>query len=220
MLVVCSTRALFEMIVPLSVDVKLSALSSSSSHINLERDVKQSTHWSKSVSNVIFGAVVCPYRRFRVGWRLGDRLTSCPQEPQIAYKSSYEGPMRRLVRIRIRRGVKSYIEPSIKGWRCKRSLQLWKLFNDSGSRAHNLCDMGVVFHQLNYQTNWEPVILLAIFLSYLKQDFYLVYLLGLTNNRIDLNSLLGVYVVLGAGLVLAFLTLIAEILLKRKRKQR
>ncbi|XP_067050317.1 glutamate receptor ionotropic, kainate 3-like [Acropora muricata] len=41
----------------------------------------------------------------------------------------------------------------------------------------------------------------------------------LTNNRIDLNSLLGVYVVLGAGLVLAFLTLIAEILLKRKRKQ-
>ena len=80
--------------------------------------------------------------------------------------------------------------------------------------------MGVVFHQLNYQTNWEPVILLAIFLCYLKQDFYLVYLLGLTNNRIDLNSLLGVYVVLGAGLVLAFLTLIAEILLKRKRKQR
>ena len=151
------------------------------------------------------------------GWAMG--WPPVHKSLKLLIKASYEGPMRRLARIRIRRGVKSYIEPSIKGWRCKRSLQLWKLFNDSGSRAHNLCDMGVVFHQLNYQTNWEPVILLAIFLSYLKQDFYLVYLLGLTNNRIDLNSLLGVYVVLGAGLVLAFLTLIAEILLKRKRSK-
>ncbi|XP_015751874.1 PREDICTED: glutamate receptor ionotropic, kainate 3-like [Acropora digitifera] len=42
----------------------------------------------------------------------------------------------------------------------------------------------------------------------------------LSSKRIDLKSLLGVYVVLGAGLLLAFLTLIAEVLFKRKRKQK
>ncbi|XP_074626587.1 glutamate receptor ionotropic, kainate 3-like isoform X2 [Acropora palmata] len=42
----------------------------------------------------------------------------------------------------------------------------------------------------------------------------------LSSKRIDLKSLLGVYVVLGAGLLLAFVTLIAEVLFKRKRKQK
>ena len=68
--------------------------------------------------------------------------------------------------------------------------------------------------------NWELVILLIIFLSYLKQDFSHFYWLELSSKRIDLKSLLGVYVVLGAGLLLAFLTLIAEVLFKRKRKQK
>ena len=62
--------------------------------------------------------------------------------------------------------------------------------------------------------------MLVIFLSYLKQDFYLFCWLELSNKGIDLKSLLGVYVVLGAGLLLAFLTLIAEILCKRKRNQK
>lgn len=59
-----------------------------------------------------------------------------------------------------------------------------------------------------------------MFSSYLKQDFYLLYWLVLSNKRIDLKSLLGVYVVLGAGLLLAFLTLIAEILWQKRRKQK
>jgi len=42
----------------------------------------------------------------------------------------------------------------------------------------------------------------------------------LSNKRIDLKSLVGVFIVLGAGLLLAFLTLIAEVLYKRKRKQK
>ncbi|XP_015751901.1 PREDICTED: glutamate receptor ionotropic, kainate 3-like isoform X2 [Acropora digitifera] len=42
----------------------------------------------------------------------------------------------------------------------------------------------------------------------------------LSNKRIDLKSLVGVFMVLGAGLLLAFLTLIAEVLYKRKRKQK
>ena len=80
-----------------------------------------------------------------------------------------------------------------------------------GSRTHDICDIGVVLRQL---------ILLVIFSSHLKQDFYLFYWLELSNTRIDLKSLLGVFMVLGAGLILAFLTLIAEILCKRKRKQK
>ena len=79
------------------------------------------------------------------------------------------------------------------------------------SRTHDLCDIGVVLCQL---------ILLVIFSSHLKQDFYLFYWLELSNTRIDLKSLLGVFMVLGAGLLLAFLTLIAEVLCKRKRKQK
>lgn len=59
-----------------------------------------------------------------------------------------------------------------------------------------------------------------MFSSYLKQDFYVLYWLVLSNKRIDLKSLLGVYVVLGAGLLLAFLTLIAEILWQKRRKQK
>ena len=61
---------------------------------------------------------------------------------------------------------------------------------------------------------------MVIFLPYLKQDFSHFYWLELSSKRIDLKSLLGVYVVLGAGLLLAFLTLIAEVLFKRKRKQK
>ncbi|XP_078384338.1 glutamate receptor ionotropic, kainate 2-like isoform X1 [Oculina patagonica] len=41
----------------------------------------------------------------------------------------------------------------------------------------------------------------------------------LSQTRIDLMSMLGVYVVLGVGIVVAFLTLIAEILWKRRAKQ-
>ncbi|XP_078382294.1 glutamate receptor ionotropic, kainate 2-like [Oculina patagonica] len=42
----------------------------------------------------------------------------------------------------------------------------------------------------------------------------------LSQTRIDLMSMLGVYVVLGVGIVVAFLTLIAEILWKRRAKQK
>ncbi|KAL9962086.1 hypothetical protein ACROYT_G031156 [Oculina patagonica] len=42
----------------------------------------------------------------------------------------------------------------------------------------------------------------------------------LSQKRIDLMSMLGVYVVLGVGIVVAFLTLIAEILWKRKERQK
>ncbi|KAL9962089.1 hypothetical protein ACROYT_G031159 [Oculina patagonica] len=42
----------------------------------------------------------------------------------------------------------------------------------------------------------------------------------LSQKRIDLMSMLGVYVVLGVGMVVAFLTLIAEILWKRRAKQK
>ena len=77
------------------------------------------------------------------------------------------------------------------------------------SRTNDLCE--IVVHQL---------ILLVIFSSHLKQDLYLFYWLELSNKRIDLKSLVGVFMVLGAGLLLAFLTLIAEVLGKRKRKQK
>ena len=66
----------------------------------------------------------------------------------------------------------------------------------------------------------HQLILLVIFSSHFKQDFYLFCLLELSNKRIDLKSLVGVFIVLGAGLLLAFLTLIAEVLYKRKRKQK
>ena len=48
--------------------------------------------------------------------------------------------------------------------------------------------------------------------------FLFIYSLALSRKRIGLMSMLGVYVVLGVGIVVAFLTLIAEILWKRKDK--
>ena len=42
----------------------------------------------------------------------------------------------------------------------------------------------------------------------------------LSQKRIDLLSMLGVYVVMGIGIVVAFLTLIVEIVWKRRTKQK
>lgn len=47
-----------------------------------------------------------------------------------------------------------------------------------------------------------------------------LFLSALSRMRIDLTSMLGVYVVLGVGIVLAFLTLFAEIFWKRKAEQK
>ena len=43
-------------------------------------------------------------------------------------------------------------------------------------------------------------------------------LLALSRNRIDLKSMLGVYVVMGTGLLVAFFTLIGEIFWNRREK--
>ena len=39
-------------------------------------------------------------------------------------------------------------------------------------------------------------------------------------NRISLNSMLGVYIVLGVGLLVAFFTMIGEILWNRRQKRK
>ena len=44
------------------------------------------------------------------------------------------------------------------------------------------------------------------------------FLLALSRKRIDLKSMLGVYVVMGTGLLLAFFTLIGEIFWNRREK--
>ena len=44
------------------------------------------------------------------------------------------------------------------------------------------------------------------------------FLLALSQKRIDLKSMLGVYVVMGTGLLVAFLTLIGEIFWNRREK--
>ena len=44
------------------------------------------------------------------------------------------------------------------------------------------------------------------------------FLLALSQKRIDLKSMLGVYVVMGAGLLVAFFTLIGEIFWNRRKK--
>jgi len=43
-----------------------------------------------------------------------------------------------------------------------------------------------------------------------------VFFAALSQKRIDLMSMLGVYIVMGVGMVVAFLTLIAEIFWKQK----
>ena len=43
-------------------------------------------------------------------------------------------------------------------------------------------------------------------------------LLALSRNRIDLKSMLGVYVVMGTGLLVAFFTLIGELFWNRREK--
>ena len=48
---------------------------------------------------------------------------------------------------------------------------------------------------------------------------FLPFFLAFTRKRIDLKSMLGVYVVMSVGIVLAFVALIAEILWKRRAKQ-
>ena len=44
------------------------------------------------------------------------------------------------------------------------------------------------------------------------------FLLALSRKRIDLKSMLGVYVVMGTGLLVAFFTLIGEIFWNRREK--
>ena len=56
---------------------------------------------------------------------------------------------------------------------------------------------------------WRMVLLTRAFAS---------FLLALSRKRIDLKSMLGVYVVMGTGLLVAFLTLIGEIFWNRREK--
>ena len=57
-------------------------------------------------------------------------------------------------------------------------------------------------------------------LTYLLTFFVFAFIqLVLSQKRIDLMSMLGVYVVLGVGIVCAFLTLIAEIVWKRRKEK-
>ena len=63
----------------------------------------------------------------------------------------------------------------------------------------------------------EPSSLISVL--FLPGKFVYTFVFSaLSRKRIDLMSMLGVYVVMGVGLVLAFLTLIAEIVWKRKEK--
>ena len=50
-------------------------------------------------------------------------------------------------------------------------------------------------------------------------SFFLFFKKVLSRNRIGLMSMLGVYVVLGVGICVAFLVLIAEILWNRREKK-
>ena len=62
---------------------------------------------------------------------------------------------------------------------------------------------------------------LTSFFSILSLPSFLFFLLAaLSQKRIDLPSMLGVYVVMGCGITAAFITLIAEIFWKKMMKKR
>ena len=60
----------------------------------------------------------------------------------------------------------------------------------------------------------------CIFVIYESFFFLHVFVQVLSTKQIDLTSMAGVYVVLGVGLVVAYLVLIAEIIWKRKQEMR
>lgn len=53
----------------------------------------------------------------------------------------------------------------------------------------------------------------------LYQSCFLIFILALSRKRIGIMSMLGVYIVLAVGMIIAFMTLVAELYWKRKAKQ-
>lgn len=53
----------------------------------------------------------------------------------------------------------------------------------------------------------------------LYQSCFFIFILALSRKRIGIMSMLGVYIVLAVGMIIAFMTLVAELYWKRKAKQ-
>ena len=75
-----------------------------------------------------------------------------------------------------------------------------------------------ISNHLDFTFGQKP---LFLFFSILSLPSFLFFLLAaLSQKRIDLPSMLGVYVVMGCGITAAFITLIAEIFWKKMMKKR
>ena len=66
---------------------------------------------------------------------------------------------------------------------------------------------------------WSKTLISFLSILFLP-SFLFFFLAALSQKRIDLPSMLGVYVVMGCGIVAAFITLIAEIFWKKMMKKR
>ena len=78
--------------------------------------------------------------------------------------------------------------------------------------------LGPKSNHLDFTFGQKP---LFLFFSIVSLPSFLFFLLAaLSQKRIDLPSMLGVYVVMGCGITAAFITLIAEIFWKKMMKKR
>ena len=71
-------------------------------------------------------------------------------------------------------------------------------------------------NHLDFTFGQKPLFLFILFLP----SFLFFFLAALSQKRIDLPSMLGVYVVMGCGITAAFITLIAEIFWEKMMKKR
>ena len=93
-----------------------------------------------------------------------------------------------------------------------------------------MCTLFIIIEDLqnkkglaNIQPSWLHFwskTLISFFSILFLPSFLFFFLAALSQKRIDLPSMLGVYVVMGCGITAAFITLIAEIFWKKMMKKR
>lgn len=73
----------------------------------------------------------------------------------------------------------------------------------------------------NHNESWRANVQnpLRYMIISLYQSCFLIFILALSRKRIGIMSMLGVYIVLAVGMIIAFMTLVAELYWKRKAKQ-
>ena len=78
---------------------------------------------------------------------------------------------------------------------------------------------GLANAQQSWLHFWSKTLISLLSILFLP-SFLFFFLAALSQKRIDLPSMLGVYVVMGCGITAAFITLIAEIFWKKMTKKR